>query len=239
MVSIEWVNETTLTELILLMLAFLLSAIVGIERHRQVKSAGLRTHTFVGMGSALFTLVSAYGFTSVNPDPSTTVDPTRIAAQIVSGIGFLGAGVIFVRGNVVSGLTTAASIWLVAAIGMACGAGMPVLAIAGTLFYVLGMGSLSRLARRVPVAGRGREMVIYYKDGQGVLRLVLTRATELGFEAALGGTERGESNQSVPLIAAQLRFNRGRTSINDLVEELASIKGVKRIARLDAESSRF
>ncbi|MGH1526190.1 MgtC/SapB family protein [Leifsonia sp. L25] len=109
-------------QLVALLLAFVLSAVIGVERERQFKSAGLRTHILVGLGSALFTLVSAFGFTAFGL-PAT--DPSRIAAQIVTGIGFVGAGVIFVnRGNVV-GLTTAASIWMTAAVGMACGAGLP------------------------------------------------------------------------------------------------------------------
>lgn len=88
--AIQWFGETTLTELTLLMIAFVLSAAIGLERGRKLKNAGLRTHTLVGLGSAVFTLVSAYGFaTAVGPD--VAIDPTRVAAQIVSGIGFLGA----------------------------------------------------------------------------------------------------------------------------------------------------
>lgn len=226
--QIEWVGPSTVTEIVLLLLAFVLSAVVGIERHRQVKSAGLRTHTLVGVGSAVFTLVSAYGFSTVMGD-AVTLDPSRIAAQIVSGIGFLGAGVIFVRQNVVSGLTTAASVWVVAAIGMACGAGMPLLAVAGTMLHLLTVTVLSRLARRVPIAGRGRELVVFYKDGRGALRAVLERASELGFEVALTGTDREENGRATPIVAANLRFNRGKTSIDTLVEALTDIKGVQRI----------
>ena len=236
MPQIEWINESTLTEVTLIALAFVLSAIIGIERHRKMKSAGLRTHTFVGVGSALFTLVSAYGFSTINPDPQLTVDPTRIAAQIVSGIGFLGAGVIFVRRDKVSGLTTAASIWLVAAVGMACGAGMPVLAMAGVALYVLGMGLLSRLARLIPIAGGNRDLVIHYRDGRGVLRSVLACASEHGFEVALEGTER-RTHKERPIVAAQLRFNRGRTSIDELVDELGDIKGVKRILQANDDDA--
>lgn len=238
MLRIEWTNEATLTELTLLGCAFVLSAIIGIERHRQVKSAGLRTHTLVGVGSAMFTLVSAYGFSMVQ-GPLVTVDPTRIAAQIVSGIGFLGAGVIFVRRNTVSGLTTAASIWLVAAVGMACGAGMPLLAAAGTLTHLLVTAVLSRLARWIPISGMGRELVVHYKDGRGVLRAVLKQATDLGFEVALEGTERRERAEASPVVIAQLRFNRGRTPISELVEHLSEIRGVKRITRVGEDSERF
>src|SRR5690606_33289865 len=93
-------------------------------------------------------LVSAYGFESVMSE-SVILDPSRIAAQVVSGIGFLGAGVIFVRRNVVNGLTTAASIWVTAAIGMACGAGMPVIAIAAAGLHLLTVGLLTILGRRI------------------------------------------------------------------------------------------
>lgn len=226
--SIEWISASTLTEVVLLLLAFVLSAVVGIERHRQVKSAGLRTHTLVGVGSAMFTLVSAYGFTMVI-GTDVTLDPSRIAAQIVSGIGFLGAGVIFVRQNIVSGLTTAASIWVVAAIGMACGAGMPVLAVLGTALHLTTVTVMSRLARKVPLAGRGRDLVVHYKDGRGALRAVLERASDMGFEVALTGTHREEVGRTTPIVAASLRFNRGRTSIDNLVEALTEVKGVQRV----------
>jgi putative Mg2+ transporter-C (MgtC) family protein len=97
-----------------------LGGIIGLERELDEKAAGLRTHMLVAVGSALFTLVGAYGFEDF---PATSVDPTRIAAQVVTGIGFLGAGIIFRQGFTIRGLTTAASLWLVAAIGMSAGAG--------------------------------------------------------------------------------------------------------------------
>jgi len=96
-----------------LVVALTLGAIVGLERERQERAAGLRTVTMVSLGSCLFTIIGAYGF------PNT--DPSRVAAQIVTGIGFLGAGTIFLRKDLVRGLTTAATIWTVAAIGMAAG----------------------------------------------------------------------------------------------------------------------
>ena len=102
---------------------FILCLTLGAERHVRHKDAGVKTHVLVGLGSCLFTLVSAYGFAPVT-GADVSVDPSRVAAQIVSGIGFLGAGVIFVNNDTVRGLTTAATVWLSAAIGMACGAGM-------------------------------------------------------------------------------------------------------------------
>jgi putative Mg2+ transporter-C (MgtC) family protein len=118
-----------------LAVAFLLSAAIGLERELRHKSAGLRTYTVVGTSAALFLLVSKYGFTDVLASGTIVLDPSRVAAQIVSGIGFIGAGIIFVQGNRVKGLTTAATVWLVTAVGMACGAGLPWLALAVTVAY--------------------------------------------------------------------------------------------------------
>src|SRR6202451_1751525 len=104
-----------------LSVALVLSAAIGLEREIRQKSAGLRTHTLVGVGAALFMLISKYGFTDVLEPRLIVLDPSRVAAQVVTGVGFLGAGLIFVRRDSVRGLTTAASIWVTAAIGSACG----------------------------------------------------------------------------------------------------------------------
>ena len=108
--------DTTLVEIELLLASFLLCSLIGIERQLRQKAAGFRTHVLVGMGSCAFTLVSVFGFSAVLGE-DVVLDPSRIAAQIVSGIGFLGAGVIFKGRNVVRGLTTAATIWVAAAVG--------------------------------------------------------------------------------------------------------------------------
>jgi putative Mg2+ transporter-C (MgtC) family protein len=117
--------------------AFLLSATIGLEREIRHKSAGLRTYTVVGVSAALFLLISKYGFSNVLVNGRVVLDPSRVAAQIVTGIGFIGAGVIFVHGDRVKGLTTAATVWLVTAVGMACGAGLLVLAAAVTVAYFI------------------------------------------------------------------------------------------------------
>jgi putative Mg2+ transporter-C (MgtC) family protein len=106
--------------LLRVVVAAALGGAIGLERELDEKAAGLRTHVLVSVGAALFTLVGAYGFGEF---PRGSIDPSRIAAQIVTGVGFLGAGVIFRQGFTIRGLTTAASLWLVAAIGMAAGAG--------------------------------------------------------------------------------------------------------------------
>ena len=124
-------------------LALALSASIGLDRELRQKSAGLRTYTLVGLGSALFMLISKYGFFDVLAENEVVLDPSRVAAQIVSGIGFIGAGLIFVRRDAVRGLTTAAGVWLVAAVGAAAGASLPVLAIATTVAYFIVVHALA------------------------------------------------------------------------------------------------
>jgi len=111
--------------LLRLALAALLGGLIGVERELREREAGLRTHLLVSLGSALFTIVGAYGFHSFLDSGANVVraDPTRVAAQIVTGIGFLGAGAIIRQGLSVRGLTTAATLWVVAAVGLAAGAG--------------------------------------------------------------------------------------------------------------------
>ena len=131
-------------------IAFVLSAAIGLERELRHKNAGLRTYTIVGISAALFLLISKYGFTNVLVEGRVVLDPSRVAAQIVSGIGFIGAGIIFVRQDRVQGLTTAATVWLVTGIGMACGAGLPLLAIAVTFAYFIVALLFPRLLRIIP-----------------------------------------------------------------------------------------
>ena len=132
-----------------LVVAAVLSGLIGFEREARHKAAGLRTHMLVGLGAALFTLVGAEGFEGN--------DPARVAAQIVTGVGFLGAGAIFRRGATVSGLTTAAGLWAVAAIGMTAGAGLEEGAIAATviavvILYGLGLVETKLAERRAPTS---------------------------------------------------------------------------------------
>jgi putative Mg2+ transporter-C (MgtC) family protein len=126
-----------------------LGGAVGLERELRERQAGLRTHLVVCVGAALFTLVSAYGFRDVVEQGRIVVDPTRIAAQIVSGIGFLGAGAIIRQGLSVRGLTTAATLWLVAAIGMAVGAGFYSGAVVATVGALFTLGPLRVVAFKI------------------------------------------------------------------------------------------
>lgn len=129
-------------ELILrILVAAILGGLIGLEREYRSKEAGFRTHFLVALGSALFMVVSAYGFEGAMHNDLQRWDVSRVAAQVVSGIGFIGAGTIIFRKteNIVSGLTTAAGVWVVAAIGLACGGGMYKLALASTVLVLAGL----------------------------------------------------------------------------------------------------
>ncbi len=127
--------------LLRLFCAAVLGGIIGLEREYRSKEAGFRTHFLVALGSALFMIVSAYGFSDAMDNELQRWDVSRVAAQVVSGIGFIGAGTIIFRKseNIVSGLTTAAGLWVTAAIGLACGGGMYILAIGSTLMVLIGL----------------------------------------------------------------------------------------------------
>ncbi|MCJ2042011.1 MgtC/SapB family protein [Methylobacterium sp. HMF5984] len=131
-----------------LALAALLGSVIGLERERLLWAAGLRTHMLVCVGSCLIMLVSTYGFADALGARNVVLDPSRVAAQVVSGIGFLGAGTILLRGEVVKGLTTAASLWAVAAIGLAIGGGLYVPAVATTTFVVAILAGVKPLEER-------------------------------------------------------------------------------------------
>jgi putative Mg2+ transporter-C (MgtC) family protein len=137
--------------LLRLALAGVLGGLIGVERELREREAGLRTHLLVSVGSALFTIVSAYGFHEFLASGQSVVraDPTRIAAQIVTGIGFLGAGAIIRQGLSVRGLTTAATLWVVAAIGMATGAGYYSGAVITTALVLLSLWPLRIVAYKV------------------------------------------------------------------------------------------
>ena len=143
-----------LTLVIRLLSALLLSFAIGLEREMTNKYAGLRTNILVCLGACLFTIISIYGFpeVSVTGDELGTRDTARVAAQVVTGIGFIGAGTVFRHGATVFGLTTAATLWVSAAVGMACGAGMFTLAIAATVFSILVLVSVRLFEKNILVS---------------------------------------------------------------------------------------
>jgi len=242
-------------------LAFVLSGLIGLEREVRQKAAGLRTHTLVGVAAALMTLVSKYGFSDVLVPGHIVLDPSRVAAQIVSGVGFIGAGLIFVRKDLVRGLTTAAVIWLVAGIGMACGGGLAGLAAAVTGLYFAGMYLLPFVAGLVPRMGiTTSTLQIEYVDGRGVLRRVLEICTSQRFRVGevsissddsdgfpegnglagggrSGGRSRGgDASRADRMVSVVLALN-GRGSMTDLAARLQEIDGVRAVRAADSDPS--
>ena len=137
----------------------LLGSAIGYERERLAWVAGLRTHMLVCVGSTLIMIVSAYGFSEVLSE-RVTLDPSRMAAQVVSGIGFLGAGAILARGEIVCGLTTAASVWSVAGIGLAVGGGLYTPAVAATVIILIILAGIKPLEKRFIGSRQRRELLI-------------------------------------------------------------------------------
>ena len=138
------------TEFILrLFLAGIMGAIIGLDREYRAKEAGYRTHFLVSLGSALIMIVSQHGFSEILDTPNVNLDPSRIASQVVTGIGFIGAGTIILHKQIVRGLTTAAGIWATSGIGLAIGAGMYTLGISATILTLIGLEVLSFLFKSV------------------------------------------------------------------------------------------
>jgi putative Mg2+ transporter-C (MgtC) family protein len=208
-----------------------LSSVIGIEREIRQKSAGLRTYALVGTGAALFMLVSQYGFADVIGSHST-LDPSRVAAQIVTGIGFIGGGLIFVRRDAVRGLTTAAGVWTTAAIGMAAGGDLPLLAGATTAIYLLVCAAYPVVERALPRSRFSPTLVqLTYRDGRGLLRDLLGRFSEHGFsvsDVAVERTSDGERNGD-RTVTVQLEV-RGRGSLASLTTDLNEIDGVLQVS---------
>lgn len=132
-----------------LFLASILGALIGLDREYRAKEAGYRTHFLVSLGSALLMILSQYGFMDIIAYEGTNLDPSRIASQVVTGIGFIGAGTIIFQKQIVRGLTTAAGIWVTAGIGMAVGAGMYWLGILATALTLVGLELLSYLFKSI------------------------------------------------------------------------------------------
>jgi putative Mg2+ transporter-C (MgtC) family protein len=153
-------------------LAALLGGAIGFERERLSWAAGLRTHMLVAVGACLFMIVSAYGFMDVLPLQHVSLDPSRVAAQVVSGIGFLGAGSILLRGEIVRGLTTAASLWSVAAVGLAVGGGLYVAAGAATVIILFILAGIKPIERWYFEARQRREVMISVEHGRLTLHVL-------------------------------------------------------------------
>jgi putative Mg2+ transporter-C (MgtC) family protein len=209
--------------------AAVLGSLIGLERQRLDKAAGLRTHMLVSVASALVMIVSAYGFDQVLTPGRVVLDPSRVAAQVVSGIGFLGAGTIVVRQQSVHGLTTAASVWAVAAIGLAAGGALYLAAAAGAAIMLVILAVIKPLEDRLLGRGHGerRKLNVTVADPLGL------DAIEAGFRGAgveiLGfrvrdGERHGERQLEVACGASTLA-----TALS-LAAALKGIPGVREVA---------
>lgn len=158
-----------------LVVAGILGVLIGLEREYRAKEAGYRTHFLVAVGSALLMIVSQHGFDGMLGKEGVGLDPSRIAAQIVTGIGFIGAGTIILNRQIVRGLTTAAGIWATAGIGMCAGAGMYALAISATVLTLIGLELLSRLFKNLGLKSFIIEFSTHNKDIPKIISSSLTK----------------------------------------------------------------
>jgi putative Mg2+ transporter-C (MgtC) family protein len=221
-------------------LAFVLSALIGLEREIRHKSAGLRTYTLVGFAAALIMLVSKYGFDDVLSADRVVLDPSRIAAQIVTGIGFIGGGLIFVRRDSVRGLTTAATVWLTAAVGMACGAGLPILALVVTAGHFIVVFVFPYVVVRLPKSRwTPSSLRVSYEDGRGILRDILVVCTRQDFAVSRLRVERGTSSTGDTEDASDMRESDLTTSAaqslsKGIVTVVLEVQGTRSVAKLAA-----
>jgi putative Mg2+ transporter-C (MgtC) family protein len=220
-----------------LVLAFCLSTIVGLEREFRGKSAGLRTQAIVGTTSALILLVSKYGFGDVLSPGRVELDPSRVAAQIVSGIGFLGAGLIITRRGTIRGLTTAAAVWETAAIGMAAGAGLEVLAVAVTVLHFVAVFAFTPLGAVIAARGTAeRSFTVTYRDGHGLLREILEDCSRRRWTVSALAVvdeyelDRADHNES-PGRAVTISLTIAGRGVGDAANVLSAFDGILRVDR--------
>jgi putative Mg2+ transporter-C (MgtC) family protein len=213
-----------------LVVAAVLGSIVGIERERLNWVAGLRTHMLVCVGSALFMIVSFCGFADVLSHEHIELDPSRIAAQVVSGIGFLGAGTIVLRSKIVRGLTTAASLWSVAAVGLAVGGGLYIAATTATGLIVMILAGLKPLERRLFLTRRQKSpfLILLIDRRETSLFAIesVLEAANLHLQRML--IQHGDSPDEDRI---QITVNRTRNvSVLSVTEQLRRIPGVREIS---------
>lgn len=216
---------STLEMVIRLLLAAALGSVVGLERERLLWVAGLRTHMLVCVGAALVMMVSAFGFSDALGPAGTTLDVSRVAAQVVSGIGFLGAGTILLRHDVIRGLTTAASLWAVAAIGLAVGGGLYAVAIAATLIILAILVALKPLENLMHRNLRVTGALAVEIDPETTTREIVERTISFGNIQI----RQAHIAEDLETATQNLRFVVSVESLDDLdrlAETLRALKGV-------------
>jgi putative Mg2+ transporter-C (MgtC) family protein len=214
-----------------LFLATLLGGLVGIEREQNNHPAGFRTHILVCVGSALIMLISMYGFEDYILANKEYVisDPARLAAQVVSGIGFLGAGTIIVHGGTIRGLTTAASLWVVAGIGLALGAGFYYGATLATVLVLLSLVVLNRIEETFIRRGQLHLVQVKVTDIPGILGLIATKIGENNISIRKIAIQETKHEEDTVQLSIGIRIPQ-TTSIAFVVDQLRSIEGVKEVS---------
>ena len=210
-----------------IMLACVLGAVVGLERESGERPAGFRTHTLVCMGSCLFMIVSVYGF----DDMGTVRDPARLAAQVVSGIGFLGAGTILHQGANVKGLTTAASIWMVAAIGLATGVGLYLVAVFSTLLMLATLIVFARWGKAVNFSKHSERFSVRIgaQDKPGNVEKILSHLNMEGVKIKGVNVMRDMTNETVILEAQMLVSTDKIDYFNDILMDIKNLNYVSTV----------
>jgi putative Mg2+ transporter-C (MgtC) family protein len=215
-----------------LLVAGLLGAAIGAERKVHYKDAGLRTHFVVSIASALIMIVSKYGFFDLVNVHSMSIDPSRIAAQVVSGIGFLGAGLIIFRRNAITGLTTAAGIWATAGIGLAVGSGLYLISVAATAFVLIGLVALKKLEQRL--VKQLDTITVTARQSEGVIARVRSVLVSAGVSIERVGVSVLEEHPNLMELEFSCRF-RPDLDAGRVTDSLIQIEGVQAV---DFASSR-
>lgn len=224
-----------------ILFALVIGGLIGLEREFGQHSAGFRTHILVCLGSALIMLLSIYGFGAFMGEPNVRADPARLAAQVVSGIGFLGAGTILRNGNSISGLTTAASLWVVAALGLAVGAGFYYGALITAFLVLVCLFVLNKLERIFSSKRKVAELTVIMREAGGSIQPVMDLVGPLGATIASLSSGSDQHGKDEPMI--QLRLKMKYMALQkrpDLMVELRGIPGVKQVQYrlLDGKSRR-
>ncbi|GLG00722.1 methyltransferase [Alicyclobacillus hesperidum subsp. aegles] len=210
-----------------LLLAGVLGAAIGVERKVHYKQAGMRTHFVVAVGSALMMIVSKYAFADVIHNHTIVLDPSRIAAQVVSGIGFLGAGVIIFQRNAIRGLTTAAGVWATAGIGLAVGAGLYILGITCAGLVLVGFVLLKPLERRF--IKNMQHIMITANDSPGLIGKISSALERFGMSIEQILIDRTDEEKSLVDIDLYVRIHQHMSSKEKVMQAIAEIDGIKQI----------
>jgi putative Mg2+ transporter-C (MgtC) family protein len=216
-------NEDIILRLIA---AAVLGSIVGLERERLDWAAGLRTHMLVCVGAALFMIVSSFGFMDILSHPHVSLDPSRVAAQVVSGIGFLGAGTIILRRDMILGLTMAASLWAVAAVGLAVG-GLYLAAVSATVLIVIILAGVKPIERRLFLNHRPRSLNIVI-DREASLFSIESAVEESNLRLKHIVIQHGNTPEEnrVQIILAQTH----QKNLLPLSEKLRALPGIREVS---------